>query len=109
IAASGEKLFEQLGCNTCHRADTTGRGPTLDGLFGRQVHLANGQTIVADESYLRESIVNPQAKLVAGYQPIMPTFQGLVSEEGLLQLVAYIKEMKAAPSHEPVTAEVKHP
>jgi len=109
LAASGEKLFEQLGCNTCHRADTTGRGPILDGLFGRQVQLASGQTIAADETYLRESIVNPQAKLVSGYQPIMPTFQGLVGEEGLLQLVAYIKEMKGAPSHEPATAEVKHP
>ncbi len=109
LAASGEKLFEQLGCNTCHRADTTGRGPVLDGLFGRQVLLASGQTITADETYLRESIVNPQAKLVVGYQAIMPTFQGLVSEEGLLQLVAYIKELKAAPSHEPATAEVKHP
>ena len=109
LAASGEKLFEQLGCNTCHRADTTGRGPILDGLYGRQVQLASGQTIVADESYLRESIVNPQVKLVAGYQAIMPTFQGLVNEEGLLQIIAYIKEMKAAPSHQPAAAEVKQP
>ncbi len=97
LASSGEKLFQDLACNSCHRPDSQGRGPVLDGLFGRSVTLQNGQTVVADESYLRESIVNPQAKLVAGYPPIMPTFQGLVSEEGLLQLVAYIKSLGPKP------------
>jgi cytochrome c oxidase subunit 2 len=97
LAASGEKLFQDLACNTCHRPDSQGRGPVLDGLFGKTVVLQSGQTVVADESYIRESIVNPQAKLVAGYPPIMPTFQGLVSEEGLLQLVAYVKSLGAKP------------
>ena len=68
---------------------------SLDGLFGKTVQLQNGETIVADEAYLRESILNPPAKIVAGYQPIMPTFQGLVTEEQLLQLIEYIKSLTA--------------
>lgn len=93
LAESGEKLFQQLACNTCHKADGTGRGPVLQGLFGQSVQLANGQKIVADEAYIRESILNPKAKIVSGYQPIMPTFQGQVSEEQLLQLIAYIHSL----------------
>lgn len=93
LASSGEKLFETLACNTCHRPDSQGRGPVLDGLFGKPVALASGETVVADEVYVRESIVNPQAKITSGYQPIMPTFQGLISEEGLLQLIEYIKSL----------------
>jgi cytochrome c oxidase subunit II len=96
---NGERLFTDLACITCHKADTTGRGPVLAGVFGSQVRLMDGRTVVADENYLRESIVNPQAKIVLGYQPIMPTFQGTVSEENLMQLIAYIKTLKpAAPA-----------
>jgi len=94
LASSGEKLFQQLACNTCHRADTQARGPNLAGLFGRPVKLQDGGTVIADENYIRESMLNPGAKIVAGYQNIMPTFQGQVSEEGLLQLVAYIKSLE---------------
>ena len=94
--ASGEKLFADLACNTCHKPDTGGRGPVLHGVAGKPVALADGSTVIADDNYLRESIMNPQAKIVAGYQPLMPTFQGLVSEEGLLQLIAYIKSLAAA-------------
>src|ERR1019366_6423032 len=83
---SGEKLFVDLSCNTCHKANSTGRGPSLIGVFGNPVTLADGRTIIADENYLRESIVNSQAKVVQGFQPIMPVFQGMVSEENLLQL-----------------------
>lgn len=101
LAKSGEKLFRDLACNVCHRPDSGGRGPVLDGLFGKPVTLANGQTLIADEGYIRESIVNPQAKLVAGYPAIMPTFQGLLTEEGLLQLVAYIKSLEATPGAAP--------
>ena len=68
-----------------------GRGPALAGVFGRQVFLNNGQTVKADEAYLRESIVNPQAKLVDGFGPIMPTFQGQITEEQLVQILAFIK------------------
>jgi cytochrome c oxidase subunit II len=93
-AQNGERLFADLACNTCHKQDSTGRGPTLHGVFGSQVALANGQLVTADENYLRESIMNSQAKVVAGYQPIMPAFQGMVSEENLLQLIAYIKTLK---------------
>jgi len=95
-AASGEKLFTELACVTCHKGDTGGRGPVLHGVPGSTVQLADGSTVVADDNYLRESIMNPQAKIVAGYQPLMPTFQGLVSEEGLLQLISYIKSLPPA-------------
>jgi cytochrome c oxidase subunit 2 len=95
-AENGERLFTDLGCVTCHKADTTGRGPVLAGVFGSPVRLMDGRTVVADENYLRESIMNPQAKVVLGYQPIMPTFQGTVSEENLMQLIAYIKALKPA-------------
>ena len=98
MAAAGEQLFTQLSCSTCHKADATGRGPVLTGVFGHEVRLANGRTTVADENYLRESILNPMAKLVYGYQPVMPTYQGQISEEGLLQLISYIKTQKAPPS-----------
>jgi cytochrome c oxidase subunit 2 len=91
VAAAGEALFAQLGCATCHRETSGALGPALTGLYGRTVELRGGATVVADEGYLRESILNPQAKLVAGYEPVMPTFKGLVDEEGLLQLITYIK------------------
>jgi cytochrome c oxidase subunit 2 len=94
--AAGEKLFTELNCVTCHRPDSAGRGPVLAGVFGRKVRLASGETVVADEAYVRESIVNPAAKVVAGYQPVMPTFQGQVSEEQLIALVAYIQSLQAA-------------
>jgi cytochrome c oxidase subunit 2 len=94
LAAGGQKLFNELACVTCHRPDSQGRGPVLDGLFGKAVKLQGGETITANEDYIRESIVTPAARVVAGYQPVMPTYQGLVSEEGLLQLIAYIQTLK---------------
>lgn len=93
-AAAGQQLYTSLGCASCHGANGEGgRGPALVGLFGREEPLANGGSVRADEGYLRESIVNPQAKLVAGFGPIMPTFQGQVSEDQLMQLVAFIKSL----------------
>ena len=106
LASAGAKRFVEHACNTCHGDQPGARGPSLAGLFGKQVPLASGQTITADESYIRESIVNPQAKLVAGYPPIMPTYQGLISEEGLLQLTAYIKSLTGAPAAGGATAAV---
>jgi cytochrome c oxidase subunit 2 len=94
-AAAGEKLFTDLVCISCHRDDAQARGPQLKGLFGHAVQLQGGGTAVADESYIRESIVNPQAKIVNGFAPIMPTFQGMVSEEQLLQLIAYVRSLGA--------------
>jgi cytochrome c oxidase subunit 2 len=96
LASAGEKLFQDLACVTCHKERDEGRGPSLIGLYGRDVHLTSGEVVKADESYIRESIVNPAAKVVAGYQPIMPAFQGLVTEEGLMQLVAYIQTLKSS-------------
>ncbi len=98
---NGERLFTDLACITCHKTDTTGRGPVLADVFGHEVRLMDGRTVVADDNYLRESIVNPQAKVVLGFQPIMPTFQGTVSEENLMQLIAYIKTLKATPPAAP--------
>ncbi len=95
LAASGQKLFQELGCSTCHRFDTQGRGPNLVGLFGRPVLLEDGRTVIADENYVRESILNPAAKVVSGFKPIMPTFQGQISEEQLISLLAYIKSLTA--------------
>lgn len=97
VAASGEQVFAQQGCVTCHRAGAGARGPVLANLFGTAVQLASGGTVVADETYLRESIVNPQAKVVRGFQPIMPTYQGLIGEEDLMRLVAYLKSLKEQP------------
>jgi cytochrome c oxidase subunit 2 len=102
-AQNGERLFTELSCITCHKADSSGRGPTLHGVFGNPVQLADGRKVIADENYLRESIMSPQAKVVQGFQPIMPTFQGMVTEENLLQLIAYVKTLKApAPAAAPV-------
>jgi cytochrome c oxidase subunit 2 len=93
LTDTGARLFEAFACNTCHRADTQGRGPALEGVFGTEVRLQSGERVIADEGYVRESILNPRAKVVAGYQPIMPTFQGQVSEEQLLALVEYVKSL----------------
>jgi cytochrome c oxidase subunit II len=101
-AAEGEKLFSSLACQTCHRPDSAGRGPRLDGLFGNPVALSDGQSVVADAEYIRESIVAPSAKVVAGYQPLMPTFQGQVTEEQLLQLVAYIQSLNTSTGAAPL-------
>lgn len=96
LSATGEKIFAELGCVTCHRSDTQGRGPNLQGVFGKPVLLADGRTVTADENYVRESILDPGAKVVNGFKPVMPTFQGLVSEEQLSALVAYVKSLAQA-------------
>ncbi len=93
MASVGERLFQQMGCSTCHRFDVQGRCPNLTGLYGRSVELKDGRTVIANDSYIRESILNPKAKIVYGFDNIMPTFQGQISEEGVLQLIAYIKSL----------------
>ncbi len=92
---AGERLFVQYNCNTCHNTSSGARGPLLDGLFGSTVKLTGGGTAVMNEGYVRESILRPAVKIVAGYRPVMPTFQGQISEEAILQLMAYIKSLKA--------------
>ena len=96
-ATAGQQLFQSLGCASCHGANGEGgRGPTLAGAFGKMTPLQTGESVRVDEAYIRESILNPQAKIVQGFGPIMPTFQGQVSEDQVLQLIAYIKSLHAA-------------
>jgi cytochrome c oxidase subunit II len=100
---SGEELFVTKACNTCHRPDTSARAPILAGLFGKTVAFQDGTTATADEAYIRESILNPAGKIVAGYQPIMPTFRGQLSEEEIIQLIRYIQSQKAPSNAEEPT------
>ena len=95
MAQAGERLFQQYACHTCHKPNSGGRGPLLNGLFGSKVALQSGSSVVADAAYLRESIVNPNAKMIKGYKPLMPTFAGQIGEEGILQLIAYIKSLES--------------
>jgi cytochrome c oxidase subunit 2 len=95
--SAGEKLFSELACNTCHLSNGTGRAPSLNGVFGAKVLFADGTLATADEAYIRESILQPKAKIVAGYQPVMPTFQGLVTEEQIFNLTAYVKSLQSQP------------
>jgi cytochrome c oxidase subunit 2 len=98
-AVAGQQLFQSLGCVSCHGANGEGgRGPTLAGLFGRKVFLTNNQTLTADEAYIRESIENPAAKVVAGFNPILPTFQGQVTPEQLIQIISFIKSLQVTNS-----------
>jgi cytochrome c oxidase subunit 2 len=90
-------LLVKLRCVSCHLPDQTpGRGPPLAGIFGQQVVLANGKTVTADETYLRESLLRPAAKIVAGYSALMPSFEGQLTEEQILQLIREIKALPAA-------------
>jgi cytochrome c oxidase subunit 2 len=88
---AGQRLFEQLRCGTCHQGG--GRGPALEGVFGSEVLLANGQTVVADEGYIRRSILDPQKEVVKGFEAIMPAYAGQLTEEDLIDLGAYIRSL----------------
>jgi cytochrome c oxidase subunit 2 len=102
---SGELLFTQLRCVTCHGQSEKMRGPSLVGVLGRPTQLADGRRIIADEQYIRESILRPAAKIVAGYQQIMPSYEGQISEEQMFQLVAYLKSLptQGAAADDPAT------
>lgn len=100
VTGRGQQLFRDLGCHTCHLQDRQGTGPMLAGLFGSVQKLQNGQSVTVDESYLRESILNPQAKIAAGFQPVMPAYQGRVNEEQVMELIAYIKALGGGGSGE---------
>jgi len=106
LAQRGARLFNDLACGTCHVDTGTGRGPSLNNILGTTVALQDGTTAVVDEAYLRESILNSQAKIVKGFQPLMPTFQGLVSEENLVALIEHVKSLspKATTAAAPATA-----
>lgn len=106
--AAGARLFTQYGCIGCHRADGNGRGPSLVGVFGHPVRLQDGTGIVADENYIHTSILNPTAQIVAGYAPIMPSFEGQLDENQLMLLLIYLKSLSngssAAPTNAPAPA-----
>jgi cytochrome c oxidase subunit 2 len=94
---AGEKLFTEKACITCHLADGKGRAPSLNGVYGGQIGLADGSVVTADDAYIRESILVPNAKIVRAFQPLMPTFQGQLTEEQIVALTAYIKSLQAQP------------
>jgi cytochrome c oxidase subunit II len=110
LQETGRELFAAFGCSTCHRSDAQGRGPNLQGLYNSRVPLEDGRTVTADDNYVRESILDPTAKIVKGYKPVMPTFQGIVSDDQLNALVAYVKSLSQPPTgtaglqNEPVTS-----
>jgi cytochrome c oxidase subunit 2 len=94
MALEGRKIFLKYRCISCHSADGQARAPVLEELFGKRVLLRDGHSVIADEPYIRESILAPGAKIVAGYENIMPTFQGQVSEEEVLALIAWLKTLE---------------
>ncbi|HEY4843695.1 MAG TPA: cytochrome c oxidase subunit II [Terriglobales bacterium] len=98
LQETGMELFAAFGCSTCHRSDAQGRGPNLQGLYNSRVPLEDGRTVTADDNYVRESILDPTAKIVKGYMPVMPTFQGIVSDDQLNALVAYVKSLSQPPT-----------
>jgi cytochrome c oxidase subunit 2 len=112
-AEAGAQLFTSNACNNCHLENNTGRGPSLQNLYGSEVKLADGSTVKVDEAYLRESILNPGAKVVSGYTNDMPTFQGLLTEEQVAMIIQYIKSIGprqgAAPAATPVPGPAPQP
>jgi cytochrome c oxidase subunit II len=107
MASEGRKLFRKLQCVTCHSADAKARAPVLEGLYGRDVTLRDGRRVRADDAYLRESILVPDAKIVAGFESIMPTYKGQANEEEMLQLLAFIKGL--GPGQTPPRTEGAEP
>ncbi len=93
MAEAGQELYNQLGCGTCHEQVDGARGPSLHGLYGNPVQLMTGEIVVADDDYIRRSILEPAAEITAGFAPIMPTYRGQVDEEEILQLIAYIRSL----------------
>lgn len=93
LAAQGQDLFRRYGCSGCHDAGGTVRAPRLEGVFGGPVPLSDGSVVIADERYVRDSILDPKAQVAAGYAPVMPTFAGQISEDDLAKLVAYIESI----------------
>lgn len=93
LADEGGALFRQLGCSGCHSASSKIHAPLLEGIYGRPVPLSDGSTVIADDKYIRDSILLPRSQIAAGYEPLMPSFEGKVTEDQLLRLVLYIKSL----------------
>jgi cytochrome c oxidase subunit 2 len=94
LAQNGERLYASMGCNACHNGSATARGPNLAGVYGSKLTLTNGSEVLVNEAYLRDAILNPSEHVTAGFAPIMPTYQGQISEDGLIDLVEYIKTLQ---------------
>ncbi|MDP9039845.1 MAG: cytochrome c oxidase subunit II [Acidobacteriota bacterium] len=93
LAQNGERLFSSMGCIACHSGNAAARGPSLAGVYGSKLQLANGSQVLVNDAYLRDAILNPSQHVTAGYNPIMPTYQGQISEDGLIDLVEYVKSL----------------
>jgi cytochrome c oxidase subunit 2 len=93
LAQNGERLFASLSCAACHNTRPDARGPSLANVYGAKLALSAGGTVIADDAYLREAILNPSQHITQGYAPIMPTYQGQISEEGVIALIEYIKNL----------------
>jgi len=93
MASRGEALFRQYGCSGCHGENASVHAPELAGVYGKPVPLADGSTVVADDRYVRDSILLPTKEVAAGYAPIMPSFAGQIGEEDILDLIAYIRAL----------------
>jgi cytochrome c oxidase subunit 2 len=94
MAEAGAKIYKDKACYTCHSIDgSPGVAPSFKGKYGTMEKLTDGSTVLVDENYIRESVLNPQAKVVAGFQPVMPTYQGLLKEQQIDALIAYIKSL----------------
>ena len=106
--ASGADLFRQYACSTCHGPDGSSRGPSLVGIAGKEVVLSNGRRVIRDDNYLREAILQPTAGLVEGYQNLMPTYQGQIDEQGVANLITYIKSLGQAETKTAGAAQTAH-
>jgi cytochrome c oxidase subunit 2 len=95
LAQDGERLFASLSCAACHNARPDARGPSLASVYGARLALSSGGTVIADDAYLREAILNPSQHVTQGYAPIMPTYQGQISEEGVIALIEFIKNLNS--------------
>jgi cytochrome c oxidase subunit 2 len=95
LAQNGERLFASMGCNACHSGNAAARGPNLAGVYGSKLTLTSGGQVLVNDAYLRDAILNPSQHVTAGFAPIMPTYQGQISEDGLIDLVEYIKTMQS--------------
>src|SRR3984885_3579533 len=94
LSQNGERLFASMGCNACHSGSAAARGPHLAGVYGSKLQLTNGSQVLVNDAYLRDAILNPSEHVTAGYAPIMPTYQGQISEDGLIDLVEYVKSLQ---------------
>jgi cytochrome c oxidase subunit 2 len=95
LAQNGERLFASMGCNACHSGNAAARGPNLAGVYGSKLTLTDGSQVLVNDAYLRDAILNPSQHVTAGFAPIMPTYQGQISEDGLIDLVEYLKQLQS--------------